>query len=163
MKSFRPASSRHGRSLQLMQALRDLARQSQQLDRRHLAGSDLTPSQWHCMEEIWRRGALPMSELAERLAIARSSATRLVDPLEKKGLLKRRPSPEDRRSQTVDLSRLGEQLVADLLGEAEAAYDRLYRSLRAEHRDEWLEAAHGLAECQRSLLDQEEAGTTTRG
>jgi MarR family 2-MHQ and catechol resistance regulon transcriptional repressor len=155
MKLFRPAGSRRGRALQLMQALRDLARQSQQLDRRYLAGSELSPAQWHCMEELWRRGPQPMGELAERLAIARSSATRLVDPLEKKGFLKRKTSADDGRSQTVDLSRLGEQLVADLLGEAEAAYDRLYRSLRAEERDVWLAAAHSLAESQRLLLERD--------
>jgi DNA-binding MarR family transcriptional regulator len=96
-----------------------------------------------------------MGELAERLAIARSSATRLVDPLEKKGFLKRKTSADDGRSQTVDLCRLGEQLVADLLGEAEAAYDRLYRSLRAEERDVWLAAAHSLAESQRLLLERD--------
>ena len=52
-------------------------------------------------------GALPMSELAERLAICRAPAATRARwiRLKRKELLKRRPSPDDRRSQTVDLSR----------------------------------------------------------
>ncbi len=75
MQSFRPARSTRAQAVQLMRTLRDLSRQGQQIDRRQLSGSDLSPTQWHCLEELWREGALPMSALAERLAISRSSAT----------------------------------------------------------------------------------------
>lgn len=152
MNEFRPGQSTRAQAVQLMQTLRDLARQGQQMNRRHLSGSDLSPSQWHCLEELWREGAIPMGDLAERLAITRSSATRLVDPLEKRGLVRRKTSKEDRRSQSVDLTSRGEQLVSELVGQAEEAYVNLYRGLDAPNRLPLLAAVHELREAQRRHL-----------
>jgi DNA-binding MarR family transcriptional regulator len=43
-------------------------------------------------------GALRMSELAERVMLSPSGVTRLVDRLVARGLLERRPDPEDARA-----------------------------------------------------------------
>jgi DNA-binding MarR family transcriptional regulator len=40
---------------------------------------------------------LRLSEIAERVLLSRSGITRLIDRIESAGLLKREPSPEDRR------------------------------------------------------------------
>jgi DNA-binding MarR family transcriptional regulator len=41
---------------------------------------------------------LPLSELAQHQNCVRSNITQLVDRLEKEGLVRRRPDPEDRRA-----------------------------------------------------------------
>src|SRR2546428_12798437 len=42
------------------------------------------------------RGPLPLRELAERQSCVRSNITQLIDRLEKEGVVRRRPDPNDR-------------------------------------------------------------------
>src|SRR5207244_11091735 len=52
---------------------------------------------------------LPLSDLAARHHCVPSNITQLVDRLEKDGLVRRRPDPEDRRSVLAELTPAGEQ------------------------------------------------------
>jgi DNA-binding MarR family transcriptional regulator len=56
-----------------------------------------------------------MSELAERLRIARRSATSLVDELAERGLVERLPDPVDRRAVTVAVTPAGGALLDELV------------------------------------------------
>lgn len=56
---------------------------------------------------------LRLHELARLVVLSRSSITRLVDQLEKQGLLVRQPDPEDRRGAYAVLTAVGEQAVRD--------------------------------------------------
>jgi DNA-binding MarR family transcriptional regulator len=56
-----------------------------------------------------------MSELAERLRIARRSATSLVDELVERGLVERLPDPVDRRAVTVAVTPAGGALLDRLV------------------------------------------------
>jgi len=56
--------------------------------------------------------ALPLSDLAARQHCVRSNITQLVDRLEKDGLVRRRPDPEDRRSVLAELTPAGQQAHA---------------------------------------------------
>src|SRR5213593_2118585 len=53
--------------------------------------------------------ALPLSDLAARQHCVRSNITQLMDRLEKDGLVRRRPDPDDRRSVLAELTPAGEQ------------------------------------------------------
>lgn len=55
-----------------------------------------------------------MSELAQRLRIARRSATSIVDELSDRDLVQRRPDPSDRRGVAVVVTPGGDALLADL-------------------------------------------------
>jgi len=54
-----------------------------------------------------------ISQLADELGIARSTATGLIDRLEERGLVRRRSHERDRRSTTVQLTELGRQALED--------------------------------------------------
>src|SRR2546430_11460003 len=58
------------------------------------------------------REPLPLSELAERQHCVRSNITQLVDRLEKDGLVRRRPDPDDHRGVLAALTPAGEQAYA---------------------------------------------------
>jgi DNA-binding MarR family transcriptional regulator len=58
---------------------------------------------------------LRMSELAERLRIARRSATSLVDELAERGFVERLPDPADRRAVTVAVTPAGGALLDQLV------------------------------------------------
>lgn len=58
---------------------------------------------------------LPMHELASQLACDSSNVTGITDRLEARGLVTRRPSPEDRRVKHVVLTARGRRLRSRLL------------------------------------------------
>ena len=55
-----------------------------------------------------------MSEVAEALGVAQSTATRLVEPLVREGQVERRPAPEDGRAVVIALTAKGDQSAAEL-------------------------------------------------
>src|SRR5438128_7842843 len=76
---------------------------------------ELSPAQCHVLHRIEPGRPIPMGQLAECLACDASNVTGLVDRLESRGLVRRRPSSEDRRVKVLDLTPTGARLRADLL------------------------------------------------
>jgi MarR family transcriptional regulator, organic hydroperoxide resistance regulator len=70
----------------------------------------LSPMQAHALRFLER--PVPMSELAETLWCDASNVTGIVDRLEARGLVERRPSPDDRRVKLLRLTDEGETLRA---------------------------------------------------
>jgi MarR family transcriptional regulator, organic hydroperoxide resistance regulator len=75
----------------------------------------LSPAQCHVLHLIEPERPIPMGELAETLACDASNVTGLVDRLESRGLVRRRPSAGDRRVKVLVLTRNGSRLRALLL------------------------------------------------
>src|SRR5258706_6463369 len=75
----------------------------------------LSPAQCHVLHLIVPGRPIPMGYLAETLACDASNVTGLVDRLESRGLVRRRPSAEDRRVKVLDLTPSGSRLRALLL------------------------------------------------
>ncbi|MEM7573213.1 MAG: MarR family transcriptional regulator [Bacteroidota bacterium] len=81
------------------------------------AGADLTKDQWLVLKKVndEREHGVSPYNLAQLLGKEPASMTRILDILERKGLLERRPNPADRRSSLVFPSPTGEQLYQQLL------------------------------------------------
>src|SRR6202521_694468 len=75
----------------------------------------LSPAQCHVLRLIKPGRPIPMGQLAETLACDASNVTGLVDRLESRGLVRRRPSAEDRRVKVLYLTPDGSRLRALLL------------------------------------------------
>lgn len=100
------------------------------------AGLDLHPAQAGALLQL--ACPLPMNELAAVLACDNSNVTGLVDRLEARGLVTRRPSPEDRRVKRVVLTPAGERLrtqLLELVGRPPAGFERLSASEQRDLRD----------------------------
>jgi DNA-binding MarR family transcriptional regulator len=76
---------------------------------------ELSPAQCHVLHLIEPGRPVPMGQLAETLACHASNVTGLVDRLESRGLVRRRPSAEDRRVKVLDLTPSGSRLRTQLL------------------------------------------------
>ena len=80
-------------------------------------------------------GAMRLSELSDHLHIAPRSATEVVDALEARGLVERRPDPADRRATLVELTEDGARVLDAIRAargtEAERVFDRLSATDRA--------------------------------
>jgi DNA-binding MarR family transcriptional regulator len=57
----------------------------------------MTRAQWHILARVERQPGLSQRELAAICEVEPITVARLVDRLEKRGLLERRPDPNDRR------------------------------------------------------------------
>jgi DNA-binding MarR family transcriptional regulator len=76
-------------------------------------------------------GRVRMSELAERLGIARRSTTSVVDDLAARGLVERSGDPADRRAVEVEVSADGWRLLDELRTRRRAAAHELTAALSA--------------------------------
>ena len=74
-------------------------------------------------------GPLTMSRLAELLDVSVASATGIVDRMEKKGVIERRRSEEDRRVVEVSVSEQGQQVFTTMQAEREARMARMLSSV----------------------------------
>jgi DNA-binding MarR family transcriptional regulator len=57
-------------------------------------------------------GSLSPSEIGERLIVTRATVTGLLDSLEKNGLVKRTPNPQDRRGLMIEITSAGLKILA---------------------------------------------------
>src|SRR5262245_2862571 len=71
---------------------------------------ELSPAQCHVLHLIEPDRPIPMGRVAESLACDASNVTGLVDRLELRGLVRRRPSAEDRRVKVLELTPAGVHL-----------------------------------------------------
>jgi MarR family transcriptional regulator, organic hydroperoxide resistance regulator len=94
----------------------------------------LSPAQCHVLHLIEPGRPIPMGQLAETLACDASNVTGLVDRLEARGLVRRRPSVSDRRVKVLDLTPTGSRLRAILLERMTTPPATLERLSRSEQR-----------------------------
>ena len=81
-----------------------------------LAGElDLSPVQCHVLHLMQPDQPIPMGRLAETLACDASNVTGLVDRLESRGLVRRQPSPQDRRVKVLRLTPTGARVRTQML------------------------------------------------
>jgi DNA-binding MarR family transcriptional regulator len=72
--------------------------------------ASLTLSQYGLLEGLADRGAARVQDLAAHAGITASTATRILDALERRGIVERARSWEDRRVVAVSLTQAGEEL-----------------------------------------------------
>jgi DNA-binding MarR family transcriptional regulator len=97
---------------------------------------DISPSHARALAVLTRHGAIRLSDLADHLRIAARSATEVVDVLEKRGLVERRPDPDDRRATLVALSPGGMQVTAAIAAARSAEAGRYFDRLSSHDQRE---------------------------
>ena len=90
----------------LMAAARSLRRRYADALKEH----DITPAQSRALRVVADDPGLRLAAVAERLRMAPRSATEVIDALEQRGLVERRPDPTDRRASSVTLTDQGRRL-----------------------------------------------------
>jgi DNA-binding MarR family transcriptional regulator len=76
--------------------------------------SKLTPTKLHALDLLEEWDGLRIGELADRVGLDETTATRLVDRLEAVGLAERLSDVGDRRATVVSLTPAGHELVANV-------------------------------------------------
>lgn len=74
------------------------------------SGIDITVEQWSVLYHLWKNDGMNQQDLCNATFRDKPSITRLVDNLEKLGLVKRNASKQDRRMNLVVLTEEGKDL-----------------------------------------------------
>ena len=95
-------------------------------------GYDVTPEQWVVLNRLWGQDGLSQVELAERTYKDKPSTTRILNLLEKKKLVTRRPDENDGRVLRVHLTGSGWEIREKLVSCADAVLQKASRDFTKE-------------------------------
>jgi DNA-binding MarR family transcriptional regulator len=107
---------------------------------RTLASFDIRPAQYSVLVVIDANAGLSQADVADTLGIERARLVRLLDELEERSFTRRMPSPSDRRSHALFLTRDGQQKLKRIKALAAAHEARVEAVLGTQQRDQMLAA-----------------------
>lgn len=105
-------------------AVSALVRVYQFRDRDRICCYDISVTQCHALEALIKRGSQRSLALAEVLRLDKSTTTRVIDALVRKGYVERSPDPDDARAVSLAATRSGRAL-----------YERIERELIAQQAE----------------------------
>ncbi|MCK8515746.1 MarR family transcriptional regulator [Methylonatrum kenyense] len=100
-----------------MRLLRDLVEAYQAFEayaQPHIKAQGLTPAQFDVLATLGNTDGLTFKVLGQRTLIYKTTLTSVVDRLEARGLVRRRPADNDRRSTVAELTDEGHRLFAEV-------------------------------------------------
>ena len=109
------------------------------------AGEEVTLTQYRSLVVLASRGPHGVAALAEAVAVTPPTASRLVDRLVRKGLVRRRTDRHDRRQVRVALTEAGRDLVDLVTERRRHEIAELLTSISPEVQQSMAEGLHQLA------------------
>lgn len=103
------------------------------------------------------RGPLTMTHLAELLDVSVASATGIVDRMEKKGVIERTRSEEDRRVVEVSVTDVGEEVFSAMQAERQIRITQLLSEIRDDDLAALLQGLRAFRDARERLLSKDPA------
>jgi MarR family 2-MHQ and catechol resistance regulon transcriptional repressor len=103
---------------------------------RHLAAAELTISQFDVLEAVYHLGPLCQRDIARKIRKTTGNITMVIDNLEKRSLVKRVRTAEDRRFLTIHLTETGKRLIGEVFARHAAAITEDISFLTAAEQEE---------------------------
>ena len=100
-----------------------------------VAGTGLPLPHMHTIEILGIFGSMMMKDLAEKVGVTTGTLTITVDKLETKGLMKRIPNPDDRRSFLIALTEKGKKIHLEHSRAHDEMTENCLRGFSAEEKD----------------------------
>lgn len=100
----------HRDAVALHQAIADLVRVYQFRDRDKICCHDVSVTQCYAIETLVEHGPMRLGALAERLFLDKSTTSRVVGTLVRKGYVEQRADAHDARATTISVTRKGKGL-----------------------------------------------------
>lgn len=118
----------HQPSLEAYALIKQINSMLEIFNRYDLRGEDLTVPQFTILNHIRPEG-IPLSEISARMLCDNSNLTGIVDRLIAKGLVERRPDPQDRRVSLICLTDTGAEKLRSIRPRHQASVDQRMRAL----------------------------------
>lgn len=119
----------------LSRALQSIKKRVEE-DIKHLG---LNPTEFGVLELIFNKGDQPIQKIGEKVLIASSSITYVVDKLEKKKLLERKACHKDRRITYAAITKDGSELMNKVFPKHKAAMKEIFGGLDIKEKEELIE------------------------
>lgn len=126
-------------------ALAELVRLYQFRDRDRICCHDISVTQCHALEVLVEQGAQRSQVLSAALRLDKSTTTRVVDALVRKGYVERTPDTEDRRAVSLRATAAGKRLYHRINDDLVEGQQALIADLPAETRRASIELIRRLA------------------
>ena len=130
---------------ELQAAVADLVRVYQFRDRDRICCHDISVTQCHALESLVEHGPMRLSALAERLFLDKSTTSRVVGTLVKKGYVEQGADAEDGRAIALRVTRQGRSLCARITDDLVEQQRLLLQDLDPEIRSGVVEVLRRLA------------------
>jgi DNA-binding MarR family transcriptional regulator len=95
---------------------------------------DLTPVQYAALVAIRTHPGIDATRLSAVIAFDRSTLGNVIERIETKGLIERRPSPDDKRVKLLHLTRSGATLLREIVPAVDRAQARMLQPLKLADR-----------------------------
>ena len=95
----------------------------------------ITPPQFIALQWLLETGDMTIGELSNKMYLACSTTTDLIDRMEKNELVERVRDPKDRRVVRIHLLEKGESIIHEVIYKRQAYLEHVLRSFSGEHID----------------------------
>ena len=126
-------------------AVSDLVRVYQFRDRDRICCHDISVTQCYALEAVAEHGPLRLGALAERMLLDKSTTSRVVATLVRKGYLSQSPDAADARATAIEVTKAGRQLYARITRDLVAQQHEVLQDLDPVVRDGVVEVIRRLA------------------
>jgi MarR family 2-MHQ and catechol resistance regulon transcriptional repressor len=116
----------------LSRAHRAISEHTRRDQERHGLGA----TEFAVLEALYHKGPLLVGEVGARILLTSGSTTYVVDKLEQRGLVSRRPCDTDRRALYVDLTREGKALIRRIFPDHAKAVEAAMAGLNLEEQEQ---------------------------
>lgn len=108
-------------------------------------GYDITLDQFAVLIRLWDKDGLSQRELCERTLKTKSNITRILDSMEKKGLIFRQINKEDRRSFGIFLTDQGKAVKDELIPTAVRINSKIFKNINKEDGEVFLKVLNTIS------------------
>lgn len=109
------------------------------------SGEDVTLPQYRTLVILAYNGPQRTVDLAEALEVNSSTATRMIDRLVRRGVVRRDAHPEDRRANRVMITDEGRSIVAAVTGRRRKEFGQILRKMDAAARQSLVDGLTALS------------------
>ena len=109
-----------------------------------LADVGITEQQWRVLRVLQEEGPQDPTRIADRACLLLPSLTRILQKLEEKELIERRPDAHDRRKQVISIRDGGRQIISRNLSTSIRAAERIRAQMGPERYETLLDLLNEL-------------------
>ena len=126
-------------SLKLFVVLTRAHRSMEEHARRDIEKTGLGQTEFSVLEILFHKGQLTIGQIGARALLTSGSMTYVVDKLEERGLVVRKPCPEDHRARYIDLTPEGRRLMGRIFPGHAAVLDQAAAALTSDEKRQAIE------------------------
>ncbi len=108
--------------------------------------SNVSLAQCHTILELGEQGRTTIGELAKSMGLDKSTLSRTIDSLVKKGLVDRVPNPSDRRYTLINLTKGGESICKQINSTNDVYFERIFKAIPKGEHDKIIQSFELLVE-----------------